>query len=302
MIDGHLTRAEREHIDGVWSELGGPTRDYVSVAPRRTPAKGAARFHAASANRKLAPVDLIQFPGQPRPRPIAQGPFASSTYVSIQSTCPDSCAFKRSGCFADSGFTKIAGEKMDAAARHRTPLEVIREEARLMRKAFRGGPIPQDGARGGRDLRLHVGGDVGTEEGARELGRAAGGWRARGGGSVWSYTHWWREVPRSAWGKHVSALASVESTRDFAAAAAQGYAPAIVVDHFESKRAFVAGGWRIIPCPAETSGAKRVTCVDCRLCFDGDGLLRRRSAIAFAVHGTGTKAAVEKLVQIGRRT
>lgn len=267
-------------------------------ARRRSPLLGAARFHAASANRKLSPVELVQYPDQPRPRPIPRGPFVSSTYASIAATCPDSCAFKRSGCFASEGFTKIAGLKMDAAARGRSSIEVIREEARLIRRSFGGYRVPQDGARGGRDLRLHVGGDVGSEEGARELGRAAAGWRARGGGAVWTYTHWARQVARAAWGSAISVLASIEDPRDVPEMAERGYPSALVVDRFRRRAAYhLTAGWKLVPCPAETGKA---TCASCRLCLDRP-LLTMRAVIGFEAHGTGVVAARAALVQIRRR-
>lgn len=299
MIDGHLTRAEREHLDQVWAELGGPPRLLSPIVVRRPgEARGAARFHAASANRKLSPVDLVEFPGQARPRPIPRGPFVSSTYASIEATCPDSCVFKRQGCFASEGFTKIAGLKMDAAARGRSSLDVIREEARLIRRAFGGWRVPQDGARGGRDLRLHVGGDVGSAAGAAELGRAAGGWRARGGGAVWTYTHWARSIPRAAWGSAISVLASIEDPRDIAPMAAAGYPSALVVDRFKRRAAYpIAPGFRLVPCPAETG---RSTCSSCRLCLDRP-LLELGLVIGFEAHGTGAAAARDALVQIRRR-
>jgi len=269
------------------------------------PARGAARFHAKSANRKLAPVELVLFPGQPRPRPIPRGPFVSSTYASIEATCPDSCAFKGAGCFADAGFTKIAGHKMDDAARGSTALDVIREEARLIRRAFIGGGrrgrVPQDGARGGRDLRLHVGGDVDSAAGARELGAAAADWRTRGGGAVWTFTHRWRTVPRAAWGPAVSVLASIERAEDVAQARRAGYAAALVVAGFERETAYPLAGARdtkLIPCPAETRGA---TCASCRLCLDRD-LNAMGAVIGFQAHGAGAATIRDTLVQLGRRT
>lgn len=318
-----MTDAEQQHIDRVWGELVAPERPIVhrerrlvavpggrlwyfdaprlparrEALPFRRAARGTAKFHPVSVNRKLAPVDLVWFPGQPRRRPIARGPFVSSTYSSIAATCPDSCAFKASGCFASEGFTKIAGQKMDAAARGRSSLEVIREEAELIRRAFSGGPVPQDGARGGRDLRIHVGGDVGDQRGALELGRAAAGWRARGGGAVWSYTHHWRAIPRAAWGQALQVFASVEDPADIELAAAQGYPSALVVEAFDQPRAYpIAGRWRLIPCPAET---RKATCSSCRLCLDRD-VLGMRSVIGFQVHGTGAAAAKDKLVQLRR--
>ncbi len=264
------------------------------------PPLGAASFRPKSHNRKLSPVDLVQFPGQPRLRPIARAPFVSSTYASIAASCPSSCAFYRSGCFADSGFTKMAGQAMDHAARGRSPIDVARAEALLIRAAFGGGQVPQDGARGGRDLRLHVGGDARTAPAARELAGAAADWRARGGGAVWTFTHAWRTVPRSAWGPAVSVLASIEHPSEVEDARKQGYPSAIVVEAFDADRTLPldgAPGHNLIPCPAETRGA---TCASCRLCLDRD-LLSMRAVIGFAAHGTGKAQVVDKLVQIGRR-
>ncbi len=257
-------------------------------------------FHAKSLNRKLSPVDLVDSPGAARPRPVARAPFASSTYASIASSCPTSCAFYRSGCFADSGFTRHAGALMDDHAQHALPEDVAEEEARQIDAAFGGGEVPQDGARGGRDLRLHVGGDARTERSAQILGAVSERWILRGGGQPWSFTHSWREVPRSAWGPFVSVLASVERPEEVLEARRRGYPSALVVPAIEHDRALPlegAPGHRLIPCPAETRGT---TCVECRLCLDRD-LLAMRAVIGFAAHGTGRDQVVEKLVQIKQR-
>lgn len=299
MIDEHVTEAERRHLDRVWMQLERSARESPRPLSRilRRRETGAVRFHPASANRKLGPVDLVDVGGD-RPRPTPRYPFVSSTYASIEATCPNSCAWKRRGCFADAGFTKMAGALMDAAARGRTGLAVVQEEARLVRLAFRGLRVPQDGARGGRDLRLHVGGDVDSARGAKVLGAAARDWRRRGGGAVWSFTHRWSEIPRAAWGPEISVLASVEGTHQFAAARAQGYAPALVVDVFPpGGRSYRAAGLRVIPCPAETSSR---TCASCRLCLDRD-LFAMGAAIAFEAHGSGAPKMREQLVQLRRK-
>lgn len=150
--------------------------------------RAAALFRPVSDDRKLAPVAMVANTTE-RLRPVAQGPFCSSTYVSIAATCPDTCEFKDGGCYAMAGFTGNALRRMDREA-HRESLsadDVIAIECELIEGSFRTGRgpiarVPQDGARGGRDLRLHVGGDVSSEEGARMLGAAAYRWRLRGGG------------------------------------------------------------------------------------------------------------------------
>ena len=255
-------------------------------------------FSEAAANRKLSPVELEENTTE-RLRPVPTGPFCASTYVSIDSTCPDSCAFKIAGCYVRAGFTAQLARELDVAAAPE-PAGVIRAEAALIDSSFseaapgptwkrrrrRGGPVPQDGARGGRDLRLHVGGDCPDTASARVLAGAAARWRARGGGVVWTYTHRWREIPRSAWGE-ISVLASCETPEQVRDARGRGYAPALVVTEFPDRRAFRLRGivGRVVPCPAETG--KR-TCVECRLCFDDRALLERAAVIGFAVHGLGS--------------
>jgi hypothetical protein len=196
--------------------------------------------------------------------------------------------------------------RLDRGAAGHSALDVIREEVRAIDGAFGvyGRPgkqptrrIPQDGARGGRDLRLHVAGDVGSIEGAELLAGAAKRWRARGGGSVWTFTHTWRTVPRAAWGPDISVLASVERAEEIASARRQGYAAAIVVPEHPSSRAYRLPGsiTPIVPCPAETKGR---TCAECRLCLDRDLM---GVAIGFAAHGHGVAQVKETLVQLGRR-
>jgi ParB/RepB/Spo0J family partition protein len=282
--------ADLVELAGAPRGLGGP-RSREPVIPSR-----AVHFEAASCNRKLGPVALAA--GRERPHFQPMRPLVASTLVSIQATCPDSCAFKGApgapgGCYVDSGFTRIAMEKLDSAAWKLSSLEVIAEEVRQVDNAFGGGPIPQDGARGGRDLRLHVGGDVGTLGGARLLATATRRWRARGGGTVWTYTHNWREVPRREWGDAVSVLASVERPGDIAAAAQRGYASAIVVEQFPGSRVFELPGAKvgILPCPAETRGTN---CAECRLCLDRD-LLAMKVAIGFELHGQHKTVARQAL-------
>lgn len=264
-------------------------------------AKAAAVFRLTSFNAKLSPVTYKTYPGYLIPTPKPQAPFVSSTFVAINKTCSDTCPFKRTGeiargCFADSGFTKRTAWRLNEAAEEMTSLEVIQQEVTLIDAAFPDG-IPQDGARGGRDLRLHVGGDVRTIREARLLAGAAERWVQRGGGTVWTYTHSWRGIPRPIWGP-ISVLASCENIDDLECARARGYAPALVVHRFpdETGRAWRVGAFRVVPCPAEAR--EGVTCAECRLCLDRD-LHALRVVISFAVHGP-TKAAHASLVASGQ--
>lgn len=253
-------------------------------------------FQAKSSAAKLSPTERVPYFGPGRRlgrtyRPMPRRPFVSSTYASIKATCSPTCLFYENGCFASEGFTKRMMKRLDDEAREEnvSGFEVALNEAMMIDVAFGAGPIPQDGGRdgvNGRDLRLHVGGDVADTNSTRALSDAAKRWRERGGGAVWTYTHRWKTIRRAAWGG-ISVLASVETVADAQLAIRRGYVPAIVVESFASDRAFTLPGirgWRFVPCPYET---RQRTCVECRLCLDAERLRALKLGIAFAIHGYG---------------
>lgn len=218
----------------------------------------------------------------------------SSTYGSIKATCGP-CSLKDNGCYAQTGLTNIHTRRADRLAEGMTPLQAAREEKRLIQKAFKGGVIPQDGSKGGRDLRLHVAGDARTVGAAKQLAIAAKNWEDRKGGAVFSYTHAHAKVLRDHWGA-VSVLASVETGEEAEEAKLQGYAPAIVVDvHPKGAKVFTVDGSNtsFIPCPQQTM--KAAGCTDCRLCMNDGRLKELNMGIAFALHGSGTKKGKEML-------
>ncbi|MCZ7679831.1 MAG: hypothetical protein M5U28_14130 [Sandaracinaceae bacterium] len=262
--------------------------------PRRASHALAAALQPKSRSRKLAPITMVDRGPDRRPEPVAVGPFVASSYISIAGTCPQSCPFRTAGCYAGTGSARALVAKLDAAAEMLTPLEVVRQEAELIdRFAARG--VPRDGGRhghSGRDLRLHVSGDVRSRAAAQLLGEASERYRQRGGGRVWTYTHSARVVHRADWGD-ISVLASVENPRDVDDVADAGYAAAIVVPKFPSHSPFRLPGssTRFVPCPQQTRG---VPCVKCRLCFDSD-LRKRNIAIAFEAHGPAAGRVREAL-------
>jgi len=90
-------------------------------------------------------------------------------------------------------------------------------------------------------------------------------------------------------------LASCETPDDVALAARRGYAAAVVLPH-PGRRTFAWGGYRAVPCPAQTTAG--VTCVTCRLCFNTGRLRAAGLVIAFDPHGSGRNkaaAAVKRL-------
>jgi len=194
---------------------------------------------------------------------------AAATYVSVEASCPKSCALYGQGCYAQLGRVGLFAARLDKKRRSRR--QAARDEAALIRST------PTEG----RPLRLHVAGDCATPSATAIVASACEVWRDHRGGPVWTYTHGWREVERRIWGI-VSVLASIETTAEGKAALRRGYAPAVVVDKFpRGGKSFVRDGVRWIPCPEMTRG---MTCTECRACFDADRLARKGIGIAFEAH------------------
>lgn len=236
--------------------------------------------------RKLSGVEQVEVEGQRLRRPVARAPYVVATYVSIAATCPDSCTFKNQGCFAQSGYIKRFTGRLDKEAKEYalSALQVAQNEAEALRRLFGGRQVPQDGARGGRDLRLHVGGDVGSDLAAMTLAEAARDWKERGGGAVWTYTHRWRDIPIEAWGS-IAVWASTETAEQAEDARSRGYRVSVTMPGrlFTGIRKQPIEGIQVVPCPWESS---EVSCVQCRLCF-GEAKLPEDTTIGFKIHGMG---------------
>lgn len=202
-----------------------------------------------------------------------------STTHAAQASCPSSCVFKDGGgCYAETGQQGmfVTRRLNEAAADLDADAEAVAEAEAYAIDEMRVVP--------GRPLRLHTVGDCSTDETARVVSGAAERYMERGGGPVWTYTHAWRDVERSSWGK-VSVLASCETARDVVEARLRGYATAVVVEEFPSDRLYSPDGpaqMAHLPCPSMT---RNVSCSDCRLCMDDAGLRERGYSIAFAIHG-----------------
>lgn len=216
------------------------------------------------------------------------GPIAA-TYTGTDRTCTG-CPHKGTGsCYYESGFrTRGLNERLNTAARDQkaSRLRIAKAEARAIDGLLTSGKVKN------RPLRIHVGGDAPTPEAAALIAGAARRYSERVEAPAYTYTHAWRDVPRDAW-QGVSVLASVESVADAKLALARGYAPAIIVDHFDGDKASAVDGIRLIPCPAQTRDD--VSCADCRLCMHADRLVATNSAVAFAAHGTQARKTREIL-------
>lgn len=257
----------------------------IKASPFRK-AKVPVSIQPASSNRKLAPQRQVDVDGRQRNVPI--GPFVSSTYVSIEATCPTDCPYRGNGCYAQAGMTVSSLDRV-AVRKQWTGIATIDAEVAAIDGLFVRG-VPQDGARGGRDLRLHVSGDAATPAGARRLAAAAERWQARGGGAVWTFTHLWKKIPRIDWGP-IAIMASVETMRDAGVALSRGYAPALTVEEHADDVAIPITGGKLVPCPSQTRGR---TCAECRICLDPK-LAARKVGITLSLHGQEADRAARRL-------
>lgn len=195
-----------------------------------------------------------------------------------QSTCPASCPWMDSGCYAQLGpegrvTRRLAASEGDpGGSSDAKALWASLEEARQIWAAAARAIDEPMGIRGV-PLRLRVVGDVAGGPGALVTGRAAAGWVARGGGAPWAYTHRWREVDRGVWGA-VNVLASCEDVAGAELAASRGYAVALVTD---TPIDVLRGATRVsrgmggalrpgaaIECPQQTGA--RADCASCMAC------------------------------------
>jgi hypothetical protein len=195
----------------------------------------------------------------------------SSTYSSIENSCPKSCSLKDKGCYAQLSFVGIHSSKLDKS--NLDALGVARQEATLIKNAIKQGLNK-------RPLRLHVAGDCRTNAAAVKVSEATKGWNY----PVWTYTHAWKDVRRSSWGNKISVLASVDKESDIKHAFAKGYVSAVVVKSFPNgKKAFKLGNYKAVPCPNQTHD--NISCETCKLCWNDKKLKALKTIIAFEAHG-----------------
>jgi len=236
----------------------------INVSIAKGIAKGIAKKQnaiVANAMQNELPVRVIPCSGNRKTGWVV------ATYAPLK-TCSEDCVFLNNGCYGQSGFVRMKIAKIQKLQEKYTRKEIADIEAREIAK------LP-----GVRPMRLHVTGDCDTITTAVTVAMECEMYTSKQGMPVWTYTHSWRHVNRSAWGS-VSVLASCETVDDTRQAMEQGYAAALVSTNIPPSG--------IIQCPAQTKGVK---CVDCRICFSGDKLLRNNKVLFFALHGSRRMAA-----------
>lgn len=200
----------------------------------------------------------------------------SATMVA-QATCPNTCPWRENGCYAETGPLGIHTHKLNKVTLSAD--EIIDNEAVGIKSLATDLP-----------LRLHVVGDVTTDRQANVLADAISDKLS----PTWTYTHSWRMIDSDSFGK-INVLASCETENDVKIAQAKGYATALVLDHFESDKAYQSNGLTILPCPQQT---RNKTCASCKACWNTGKLRSAGITIGFATHGSGVKKMSKTLVEL----
>lgn len=204
--------------------------------------------------------------------------------VSSRATCPDTCPFKGSGCYAEAGFyTRLHWEAVTRGDRGE-PLVRFLEQIRA---------LPS-----GQLFRHNVSGDLPHTAGriSRRFLRAMT--EAAKGKCGFTYTH---HGISAAHGENAALLrhanrngfrvnVSTESESAADSVIAAGLPAVLSVLSTETRNAWrTPAGNAVIVCPAQRSDAR--TCSDCALCHTRGA----RVVIAFRAHGTG-KAKAEAAI------
>jgi hypothetical protein len=203
----------------------------------------------------------------------------SATYA-CQTTCPDSCVFRNSGCYAETGNTGYTTNRLNLS-KERSHIKIAKIEAKQILSLSGQNP-----------LRLHVVGDCKSDKAAKIVSEACHEYASRYGMPVYTYTHA-RRVKKESWGT-VSVFRSCETVRQCQQAHIAGFASTLVVDKFkDTKKHYIGRGMYGIPCPVQTG--RRVSCATCKLCFSADKLHSQNNVILFSVHGALKQKAVDAL-------
>ena len=209
----------------------------------------------------------------------------SATYVS-QATCPTSCPFLGKGCYAESKPTGFTTSKLNDSP-VTNPVEVAQLEAAEIKKLS--GRFP---------LRVHVVGDVGSPDAAKIVALAMIGHASRKGQPAWTYSHAWKSVPRSFWGK-AQVWASCETDADVEEAWRLGYAACRVVPAHPDRKAYQLGDKKVLPCPHESR--PEITCSDCLMCARTEHFLEKKIVLGFRAHGAKQKVVRQTLGDLSSR-
>lgn len=215
---------------------------------------------------------------------------------SARSTCPESCAFKHNGCYADGYYTRKQWERCEDKQDKRYIINGDHLRLGLLEGAFN--KLRKDPSRSIL-FRHNVAGDIAIEgtsiidvNRVNTIAKAIEGANKVVGEIVkgYTYTHCTidlnaSDVIHDAASKGFLINASCETAEEVRNAKALGINSVIAsVDPKETEKELKAMGLHGVQCPAQTK--EGVSCDTCRLCARD-----RKAVVIFGVHGTASKKA-----------
>lgn len=190
-----------------------------------------------------------------------------ATYRAVGHSCHKGCSLLNNGCYAQSG--NVALQMRDRYSNNDGDV-FLRELDRIPHGAI---------------IRLHVSGDVMTNEGPNGsetldvpyIQALIQGAKSRPDVTMYGYTHSWRMMDPTIFPPNLIMNASCDTPDDVRDARSAGWqTTTVVASDTEWKR-----NNDTVICPNQTIG---VSCAQCKLC-----MRERPMTIAFKAHGSGTK-------------
>jgi hypothetical protein len=211
------------------------------------------KFVARSSNAKTGPMPVV---------------------YSSRQTCPDSCAHKGNGCYAESGPIRLQWRKVDQTG---ISLEQLCESIRTI-------PI-------GSLWRYGVAGDLPGNGDTLDRVALDKLVRANRGRRGFTYTHKLSDIDaiRDATARGFVVNVSADSIALADHYYAQDLPVTVVVPRDAPEVTFTREGVRVVVCPAQTR--EDVTCQSCGLC----AVASRRVIVGFRAHGSGAGKVERRL-------
>jgi hypothetical protein len=195
---------------------------------------------------------------------------------SSRTTCPDSCAHKGAGCYAETGPIAWQWRKVD---QNGVDLDALCESIRT---------IPR-----GNLWRYGVAGDLPGQGDTLDRQALEKIVRANRGRRGFTYTHKLSDLDaiREATKQGFTVNVSADSVQQADHYYLQGLPVTLVIPRDAPEVTYTPEGVRVVVCPAQTR--QDVTCQSCGLCAVAD----RRVIVGFRAHGTGA-GKIEKRLRV----
>lgn len=207
---------------------------------------------------------------------LAHGGIRPAAVYRTQGSCPISCPFYSSGCYARGRIFGTAS-RLGAETGPDSDYRAVRALVDI---------LPPGGV-----VRFNVSGDYLAADGRPDVAYIDATNSvaiARPDVTILAYSHAWRILEPGMFAYVVAA--SADTSEDAATAIRAGWAPVMVTPPADSPGSRIGAtiaGRRVVECPASSRGR---SCVECRLCARS-----ARAIVGFVAHGSGSAQAIRAI-------